>query len=126
MKYSIKQYAESLLWALADKSKEERRLVLRRFIATLRKNKDLSRLNLIWHEAERQELKKLGLRKVEIESASEVSKTLKKEIENILGKRLFIKEKVKPELLAGIRILVDQEYFIDATAKRKLDKLFLK
>mgnify|MGYP003394656396 FL=1 len=64
------------------------------------------------------------MRKVRIESAAPVSAQLKKEISEILGKKIVLEEKTRPDLLAGIKILVDDELLIDATGKRQLERIF--
>lgn len=124
MRYAIRQYAEALLGALEDKSGRVQSEVIRRFLSVIRKNKDWSKLGRILHEVEKQSLRKRGMRKVEVESAAPLSRELIKEIEKFLGKKLVLEEKVRPELLSGIKILVDNELLIDASAKRGLDSLF--
>lgn len=126
MKYAIRQYAQALLGALEDKSGRERDEIMKRFLFIVRKNKDWPKLDRILQEAERQLLRKQGIRKVEVESTTPLSRGLRKEIEKILGKKLVLEEKIKPEILAGIKILIDGELLIDASAKRRLDLLLTK
>ena len=126
MRYSIPQYAEALVEALEDKSGRERSEATRRFLFILRKNKDWAKLGRIVKEAEKQSLRKQGIKKVEVESAVPLSPTVKKEIEKILGKKIVLEEKVRPEVLAGIKILVDGEILIDASAERQLQRMFTK
>lgn len=126
MRYSIRQYAEALLLALEDKNRRERREVIGRFLVVLRKKRDGAKLTQIIKTLELLQLKKEGLHKVVLESASPPGLKIKTEVEKILGKKIFIEERINPELMAGIRILVDEEIFIDASAKRRLDVLFPK
>lgn len=126
MRYSIRQYAEALLLALEDKNKQERREVIGRFLAVLRKKRDGAKLARIIKTLELLYLKKTGFHKIVLESASPPVLKIKTEVEKILGKKIFFEERINPELLAGIRILVDEELFIDASAKRRLDTLFSK
>lgn len=123
MKYTTRQYVEALLDALEDKSGRGRSEVIRRFLFVVRKNKDWAKLGRILQEAERQSLRKQGMRKVEVESAAPLSREFRKEIEKILGKKLVLEEKVRPELLAGMKILIDGEVLIDGSGKRILDML---
>lgn len=126
MRYTIKQYAYVLLSVYSDKAGEEKREVIKRFLGVLRKNRDGPKLSLILQEAEKIHFKESGLRKIDLESASGASETAKKEISEILDGNLFFREKINPELLAGIRILIDGETLIDASAKKQMDRLFVK
>ncbi len=126
MRHTIPQYAVAFLGALQGKSGSERREAIRRFLFVLRKNKDWQKTNRIVKEVEKQELRAQGLRKVELESTDPVSQEIKKELTKIFGKKLFFKETMRPELLAGVKILVDGEILIDASGKRRLDLMFNK
>ncbi len=126
MKYSTTQYAISLSEALNKKSESERKNILKNFVVFLHKNKQLSRLPYIIKELERQHFKKLGVRQVVVESASEISQATRKEIKEIMGDKIFISEKVVPDILAGIRMIIDDETFIDGSARGQLEKLFIK
>lgn len=123
MKYSIHQYAEALLLALEDKNKQERREVTGRFLEVLREKRDWAKLAQIIKTLELLYLKKAGFHKIVLESAAPAGAKIKSEVKKILGEKIVIEEKVCPELMAGIRILVDGELFIDASAKRSLDIL---
>ena len=124
MRYSIRQYAEAMLLALEDKNKQERREVTGRFLAVLRKKRDWGKLAQIVRALELLYLKKAGFHKVILESAAPAGGKIRLEVKKILGKKIFLEERVNPELMAGIRILVDEELFIDASAKRRLDAIF--
>lgn len=124
MRYAIRQYAEALLGALENKSGRGRSETIRRFLFVMRKNKDWSKLGRILREVERQSLRRQGMQKIEVESAAPLSNELRKEIEKILGKKLVLEERIRPEFLAGVKILIDDEILIDASAKRGLDLLF--
>lgn len=124
MKYSTKQYASVLLSVLADKSEKDRKEVLRKFVAVLAKNRDLARLGAILRETEREYLRQTGMQKVLAESASPIDPSLRKEIEHAVGGKIWWQEKVNPELLAGIKILINGETLIDASGKRQIEKMF--
>ena len=124
MKYSPKQYASALLLALGEKSSAERKKILHKFLSLVSKRGDSSRLGMIMKEAEKQYLRGAGLKKVILESADSVSAKIKKEVEEILGKNIILEEKLNPDLLAGIKILVDNELLIDASAETQVRKLF--
>lgn len=123
MKFSTQQYATALYGALAEKSEPERKAVFRNFLSILQKNRDWSRLGLILKEVERLYLKEAGLKKVEVETASS-SKTMQRELKEILGKNILIKERVNPEILAGLKILINDEILVDASAKAQINRMF--
>jgi F0F1-type ATP synthase delta subunit len=125
MRYTIRQYAAAFLAAYQDKSEIEQKKILRNFLSILRKNKDWVKLGQILHEVEKLYYRKTGLKKVEIETAS-FMETLRQDIKNILGKNIFIKEKVNPEVLAGVKILINDEILIDATAQSQLRRMLAK
>lgn len=124
MKYSTVQYAESLIAALAGKPERKRKVIIRRFLAILRKNRDMRRLDFILASAERQWLKERGLAKVAIASASPLNKSVRDEIVKVLDRKAITAQSVEPQLLAGIRILIDDDLLIDASARRALSRLF--
>lgn len=126
MKYSNSQYARAVRESLKGKSVSERREILKNFLAVLRKNRDAGRLNRILKEIERESLKAAGMRKVAVESAAELSRNTRKEIEEIFGRKIVMREKINPAILAGVKITVDDELLIDASASRQLSQMFLK
>ena len=123
MRYNVRQYGEALLGALDGKREGGRKEVVKRFLSLLRKNHDSGKLSRIIQEMERRYLRVAGLRKVEITAASPLGANIKKELKEIFGKEMLLEEKVNPEILAGMRILVDEELFIDASAKRRLEEI---
>ncbi len=124
MKYATGQYAAALSAALADAPDAERSAMIRRFLAMLRKNKDTRRLGAIMRKIEKQSLADQGLHKVSVASASPLTPELKKDIAAALEKKPLWEETVDPAMLGGIRILIDDELFIDASARRRLDRMF--
>lgn len=124
MKYSVKQYAAALVAALREKSDSEQRETARRFFVLLHRHGLWSRRLLILKEVERQFLKEHDARKVAVAAALPLSSKTRREIERTVGKNIFWQETVEPELLAGIKILVDDEILIDASAKRYVKRLF--
>ena len=93
-------------------------------MAILLKNNDFSHLNSILGKVEKLYLTEEGVEKIYVESASPLSKNLREEIESALGKKVLINEKVRPNLLAGVRIILNEEILIDATGTQRLAKIF--
>lgn len=123
MRYSPKQYAAALNVALKGKNVSERRDVIKGLLGILRKNRDSAKLSRILKDLEMQHLRELGLRKVRVESASPLPPKVKSEIKDIFKKDVYLEEEINPELLAGLRILIDEELFIDASAKRRIGEM---
>lgn len=124
MKHSPKQYAAALLSALDKKSVAEKKKTLHQFLSLMSRRGDSARLGLVVREVEKQYLRKKGLKKVFLESADPALPKIKKEVEEILGKNIILEEKINPTLLAGIKILVNDELLVDASAESQLRKLF--
>lgn len=123
MKYTPQQYAVALYAVLKGKSQTGRKEALKRFLLLLQKQRITFKLPQILREVEKQYLKEKGMQKVEVEVAAS-KKNLKQEIEKILGSKILFEEKENPELLAGIKILINDEVLVDASAKRGLELLF--
>ena len=124
MRYGTEQYARALMDALADAKPTMRPAMIRRFLTLLRKNKDTRRLGAILRKAEKQSLADQGLHKVALTSASALAPKVKKEIAATLDKKPLWEETVDPALLGGIRILINDDLLIDASARRRLDRMF--
>lgn len=122
--YSPKQYAFALLSALADQKPAETKETISNFLRILSRNKDQNKIDLIVKEAERQERVRRSVYKVELTSSTKINSRLKEEIEKILGKKIDFTEKIDPEIYAGLKILVEDELLIDATAKSQIAKIF--
>ncbi len=125
MKYKPKQYAEALFDALSGAKEGEEHALIGNFATTVRKNKDWARLPLIVKQFEKIYREKHGLTKLEVESAHPLTEKTKEELEKAVGKKVLFEEKVNPKLLAGLRILIDDSTFIDASALRHINNLFV-
>lgn len=126
MKYRVTQYAEALHAVLRDAPAGKHKEIMRRFAEMLARHRMSGKSDFIVAAYEKIVLRESGMRKVKIETATPVRAPLKKEIEGILGKKILLEEEVNPELLAGVKILVDDELLIDASAKRQLGRIFEK
>ena len=124
MKYSVRQYALALFSALEKKKETDARKIINNFLRILNQNVDLSKVDLIVKETERLDRAKRGLYKVELISPVKVSPRIKEEIEKTLDKKIDFIEKIDPAAYAGLKILVEDELLIDATAKTQIEKMF--
>lgn len=123
MRYTVKQYAEGLLRALQGKTEKQQGEVIKRFMALLQKNGAFQKRKEILKEAERQYLKQEKVKKVSVELASETPSGLQKEIEGALGTKIIFESSVNKNILGGIKILIDDETLIDASARTQIAKL---
>ena len=126
MRYSARTYAEALVAALNGKSPAEQKKTARRFALLLQKNRDWPRRTAIIRAAEKEYRRVSGRTHIRVESPESLSGDAKKEIKNMFGRGAFLETAAVPEHLAGIRILIDNEILIDATARRRMDRLFPK
>ena len=124
MTYSVKQYAIALLQAFEASPEEKEKAVVKHFFRLLRKKGDLRRLTRILEELRRVYFKRENIRHVYVESFGGLSDGVKKEIERALGKKVYFEELVQPNILAGIRLIVDDEILIDATGRTQIERLF--
>lgn len=124
MRYSPRQYAAALLSLLKGKPEVVQQRLLRRFLVLVGQKGDGRRLGLILKEVEKQTLHEQGLKKVLVETTDPITIQIKKGIEAVLGKSILIQEKINPRLLAGIKILINDEILVDASAESQLRKLF--
>ncbi len=124
MRHSSKQYALALLSVLKERSEADHAKIMRSFLGILARNGDRSKLHAIIRDMEKYYLKEAGLKKVVLETPHPVTAETKKEVEHILGKNIVVFEKLNPELLAGIKILIDDILLIDASAQTRIQKIF--
>lgn len=124
MRYATGQYAAALAEALTDASATEQPAMIWRFMQLLRKNRDTRRMGAIMRWVEKQSLADQGLHKVAVASVEPISAETKKHIAAALEKKPLWEETLDPALLGGIRILIDDELLVDASARRRLDRMF--
>lgn len=126
MRYRPVQYAEALHEAMSGKKEPEQRAIARRFGRVLARHRVFGKTSAILAAYEKLTLCAQGTRKVRIESTGFVPEQLKKKIQKILGKKIQFEEKENPELLAGVKILINDELLIDASARRQLKGMLRK
>jgi len=124
MKYTVKQYAQALMEALEENESAQRNKILKSFLLLLRRNNDWSKLDSIIKQVEKKYLRKIGKKKVLIEFVGALSVKIKERIKDILGTNILLVEKENPKILAGLKIFIEDEILIDASARTRLDCLF--
>jgi F0F1-type ATP synthase delta subunit len=123
MKYSTHDYAKALVEAIDD-PKADHAAVGKHFLALVRKNSDEARLKKILDEASRLVRGKGGSREVVVECARPLAKSQEKMIAPFLKPGDTVSYAMNPNLVAGIKIMVNDEMEFDGSLKGKLDALF--
>jgi len=128
MKYTAHVYAKALAEVIADSSKKggeaDSAKIVRNFLALVRRNGDESHLRKIIEEAARFARGKAGIRKVTVAAARTLSAAQEKEIAKFLTSGDVVERTIDPALVAGIRIIVNDEAQFDGSLRGKLDKVF--
>lgn len=122
MKNKAKIYAEALAGAVLKPGADAEK-IKSNFLKLLEKNGDMGKAKQILGLAEDLFIKKTGRRKVVLESARKIKAKQKELIDQVLHKGDVVEEKISPELLAGIKIIVNDEQ-LDMSMASKLQKLF--
>ena len=117
MRYASKQYARALYELLEDGSKKDSRAVVKKFVATLRKNNDLSKGGEIIRWFEKVYHEESGEPLVEVSAADdEAVKLIGRKIK---GEVVFKKD---PQAVGGVRIKIGDR-MVDNTIKVRLERL---
>ena len=125
MKYRPIQYAQAFLEVCENKSEAEQKKIVKRFVQLLVRYRATGSISAICTAYEKLALQSKGMRRVQVEVVNPISEQLKKDIHAILGKNIHIEEVKNPDLLGGVKILVDDEILIDASARRHIENLFI-
>jgi F0F1-type ATP synthase delta subunit len=123
MKYSTQNYAKALAETIVDGGAKED-VIMRNFLALVRKNGDESHLPAIIESAARLVRSENGIRKVTISSARPFGKAQEKMLEHFMKPGDIVERTVEPSLVAGVKIIVNDEDQFDGSLKRKLDTIF--
>jgi len=114
-------YAKALVEVLSD-PKANGESAAKHFLALVKKNNDEGHLKKILEEASRFARSKSGVRKVTVESARELNTKQKEAVKKFIKAGDVVVERIDPELIAGIRIILNDELQFDGSLKNKLNK----
>ncbi len=127
MKYAPHVYAEALVEVLSapatgpgKKTDDE---LAKNFLALVRKNGDERYLRKILEEASRFARGKSGVRKVTVESARALIPSQKALIVHFVKPGDIVEERIDPDLIAGIKIILNDEMQFDGSLKNKLNRV---
>ena len=125
MKYPAHIYAKALVEVLGDEdhhAMKEQDRVAKNFLAIVRKNGDEGYLRKILEEAAVMARGKSGVRQVTIESARELGAAQKATLKHFIQPGDVVEERIDPELIAGVKITVNDELQFDGSLRNKLNK----
>jgi F0F1-type ATP synthase delta subunit len=127
MKYAPHVYAKALVEVLSVPKGSGNKLtdaeIAKNFLALVQRNGDESHLKKILEEASRFARGKSGVRKVTIESARALVPSQKKMVERFVKPGDVVEERIDPELIAGIKIILNDEMQFDGSLKNKLNRV---
>lgn len=118
-----KLYAKALAEILAKKGIDEKK-VIANFIGLLVKTGQEKRTKEILDLAEDFLLAKQGKSKITFETARKMTASQKKILDSFVKNGDIVKEKINPEIIAGVKIIINNSKQFDASMQSKLQKIF--
>lgn len=119
----IKLYARALAEILAKKGIDENK-VISNFVKILVKTGQEKKAKEILNLTEDLLLVKQGKSKITFETARKITGEQKKMFDNFIKEGDKTQEKINPELIAGIKIIINNNRQFDASLKSKLQNIF--
>jgi F0F1-type ATP synthase delta subunit len=124
MKYPASTYAKALAEVIVATKEADNARVIKNFLAMVERNGDSASLGKILEQAGRFAREENGIRKVAFESARPLTKSQKSAVSGLAKKGDVIEERIDPSLIAGVKVIVNDELQLDGSLKGKLDTLF--
>lgn len=124
MKYAPNQYAKAFMSVVARAPTTKRAEFTKRFLRSVQKNGDLSRIRQILNAIERHFVAERGGAWVRLEFARPQPECAVAALRERFGARDHVEVAVRPELVAGVRITQNGDTELDYSLARKLKKLF--
>jgi F0F1-type ATP synthase delta subunit len=122
MKYPTIIYARALAEAISANGKSDE--VRRNFLELLRRSGDEAHLPKILEETERMLRVKDGTKRVVVRVARKQKQPARELAGHLVGPADVVEEEVDQTIIAGMRVVVNDEREFDGSLKSKLDKLF--
>jgi F0F1-type ATP synthase delta subunit len=123
MKYKTKDYAKALAQIISESKNLNEKKVIQGFLKLLEKQGDLNRAKEIINYTEALLAKKNGKKIVTFQTARKMSPNQREQFSKFIKKGDIVQEKIVPELIAGIRIIVDGEKQLDQSFAKKINSL---
>lgn len=124
MKFTIKQYAQTLVEVLEGTASNHQDKVIDNFVAILKANGDLAAYEKIITEVEKLLAERASTSQVTVTTAGDtnVAPSLLKELNQFGKGKLEVTKQTDEEIIGGVVIRVD-DTLIDASLKTQLDNL---
>lgn len=123
MKYTPQDYARAISKAL-DRNPGENDKIIKASAAIINRNNDRRLFPKIVSELKTLLVKKGGGRHVRVEFAREPSIKDVETVAALFNKKDWIESSVSPELIAGLRVTIDNQKELDNSLSHKLHKIF--
>jgi F0F1-type ATP synthase delta subunit len=122
VKYQPRHYAIAFREAL--ESGVEYRTAKENLLAALGRKGDRHRFAQVVREIERFEAREVGGRMVTIEFAREMSDKKTRELTKAFAPKDRVTTQIRPELIAGARVMIDDERELDLSLRGRMRALF--
>ncbi len=127
MKFGANLYAKALAQAVKGAtglSKEDMDAMAKRVAEMVEKNGDTAEFSKIVEAAEKLIREQNGDRKITLTSARPLGDAAKALLASIAKPGDTVEQAIDPSLLAGLKVLIDDETQFDGSLKAKLEKMF--
>ncbi len=123
MKYTLSMYAQAFV-AVTEEKKASPDRVLKGLLQALKRQGDMRLGDAVVREVHKTLVHAKGGRLVRVETARVLPKSLAQSIRDAFEPEDDISFAERPELVAGIRIVMDDELELDGSLRRKLNSMF--
>ena len=123
MKHSIDNYANSL-FSLIQKNPQKFDEYFKNFLLLIKKNKDSLMLKKIILKIQDLMLKMTGNKRVIIESARILTDKQLEKVKKEFFQQDLIETKLNPNIIAGLKITIDNEKILNVSLDHKLKQIF--
>ncbi len=122
MKYPPHIYADAFL-SLMETHPEEKNKIMAGLIRTLNVSGDIGNAEKVIASIEEKIARKEGRVKIKVYAARILHESLLDKIKNAFGNEALVHQVIDPEIIAGVKLVVNDEIMIDATLKKKLERI---
>ena len=120
MKYSINNYVDALIETLAVSEKNDE--VISNLFKLLKKSGDIRHSKKIIEAVHKKLVNSEGGKWITIETARNSAST--DELRNKFSEKDYVELKINPELVAGVRITLNEEQELNNSMNKKLKRMF--
>lgn len=124
MRYATSLYARALVAVMRDGRLDNASHAAKRFMSLIQRNGDAAHASQIVRNVERRLLREEGGRHVVVETARPVAEGISADVKDAFTDKDVIEKVVRPDLVAGVRIVIDGEREFDGSLKRALTRMF--